>query len=114
MENTMEQNKSNTKSAKNESTSIRFDKAFVKKLSKIVDKANKKAFGKKIYPKDIIINLFQLSDEPTLQKAIKKSQDESLTHKDKKELFIKESAAKFGGSPEQVEAKMMELMNNYL
>ena len=43
----MEQNKSIAKSNKNESTSIRFDKAFVKKLSKIVDKANKKAFGKK-------------------------------------------------------------------
>ena len=70
-----------------------------------------KAFGKKIYPKDIIINLFELSDEAIVQKAIKKSQEESLTHKDKRELFIKESAAKFGGSPEQVEAKMMELMN---
>lgn len=110
----MEQNKSIAKSNKNESTSIRFDKAFVKELSKIVDKANKKAFGKKIYPKDIIINLFELSDEAIVQKAIKKSQEESLTHKDKRELFIKESAAKFGGSPEQVEAKMMELMNSYL
>lgn len=110
----MDTNKSKTKTNKNESTSIRFDKNFIKKLAKVVDKANKKPFGKKIYAKDILVNLFEVTNDDTIQKVIAKCQEDSLTHKDKKELFIKQSAAKLGGSPELVEEKMMELMKNFL
>lgn len=110
----MDTNKSKTKTNKNESTSIRFDKSFIKKLAKVVDKANKKPFGKKIYAKDILVNLFEITSDENIQKVIAKCQEDSLTHKDKRELFIKQSAAKLGGSPEQVEKKMMELMNSYL
>jgi hypothetical protein len=110
----MDTNKSKTKANENESTSIRFDKSFIKKLAKIVDKANKKSFGKKIYAKDIIAKIFEISDEVIVQKVIKESQEDSLSHKDKRELFLKENASKFGGSIEQMEQKMMELLQGHI
>lgn len=106
----MEQNKSTTKTNKNESTSIRFDKVFVKKISKLVDKANKKTFGKKVYPKDIISKLFELSDESMIQKAVNESQEDSITHKDRKKMFLKEFASKVSGGVEALESEMMELL----
>jgi hypothetical protein len=114
----MEQNTTNktvkTTTKKTDSVAIRFDKAFMKQVSKIVDKANKKPYGRKIKPKAIIVNLLGLIDENLLDKVIKKSQQESLTIKDKKDKFIKENLAKFGGSVEEMETKMMEHFMGYL
>ncbi|MBT4792675.1 MAG: hypothetical protein HON90_13965 [Halobacteriovoraceae bacterium] len=114
----MEQNtlnktvKTNTK--KTDSSAIRFDKAFMKTISKIVDKANKKQFGRKVKPKTILVNMLSLLDENLIDKVIKMSQENSLTHKDKKELFLKENLSKFSGSAEEMEAKMMEHFKGYL
>lgn len=114
----MEQNienktpKSNQK--KVESTAIRFDKAFMKQVTRLVDKANKKQFGRKVKPKTILINLLSLADDRLIEKTIKKSQDESLTLSDRKEMFMKEHLGKFKGSKEEFEQKMMELMSGFL
>ncbi len=114
----MEQNtisKITKKSTKNDDLkAIRFDKAVIKQLDKFVDKANKKQFGQKIRASHILTNLLSLADEILLEKVIKLSQDNSLTHRDKKEMFLKENISKFGGNSEKFEAKMMELMGGYL
>ena len=114
----MEQNtlnktvKSNAK--KTDSSAIRFDKAFMKAILKIVDKANKKPFGRKVKPKNILVNMLALLDENLVNKVIKLSQEDSLTHKDRKELYIKKNLSKFGGSIEEMEVKMMEFFDGYL
>lgn len=104
--------KSNTK--KVDSVAIRFDKAFMKQVTRIVNKANKKQFGRKIKPKAILQNLLDIVDESVIEKVIKKTQDESLTIKDRKEMNFKQNMSLFGGSKEKYEQKMMELMDNYL
>jgi len=114
----MEQNtvtktaKTNTKKA--DSVAIRFDKAFMKQVSKIVDKANKKQYGRKVKPKTVLVNLLSLVDESLIEKVIKKSQQESLTLKDKKDKFIKDNLAKFNGTKDEMEEKMMEYFEGFL
>lgn len=114
----MEQNIENkvpkTSHKKNDSTAIRFDKAFMRQVTKLVDKANKKQFGRKVKPKAILVNLLNLADEKLLEKTIQKSQEESLTQNDRKEMFMRENIAKFKGNKEEFEQKMMELMSGFL
>lgn len=114
----MEQNTEN-KTVKNatkktDSTAIRFDKAFMKQISKLVDKANKKQFGRKVKPKSILVNLLKMAEPSLLENVVKKSQEESLSHNDKRELYLKERISKFSGSKEQLESKMMEVFDQYL
>ncbi len=97
-----------------DSFGIRFNKEFMKKISKLVDRANKKPFGKKVVPRAIIENLLHLADDKLLDNIIKKSQEESLSHNDKREIFLKEKLSQFSGSKEQLELKMMEVFNQYL
>lgn len=99
---------------KNDSSAIRFDKVFIKQVSRLVEKANKKQFGKKIKSKAILENLLKLADEKLIEHVIKQSQEESLTHNDKKEIFLKEKLSNFSGSKEQLELKMMEIFDQYL
>jgi len=114
----MEQNtinkSTNTTSKKTESVAIRFDKSFMKQISKIVDKANKKQYGRKIKAKSIIVNTISILDEKLIDKVIKKSQEESLSANDKKDMYMKENLTKFKGSKEEFEQKMMELMTGFL
>ncbi|MFT6632828.1 MAG: hypothetical protein ACJAS4_002793 [Bacteriovoracaceae bacterium] len=114
----MEQNtinkSTNTTIKKTESVAIRFDKSFMKQISKIVDKANKKQYGRKIKAKSIIVNTFSILDEKLIDKVIKKSQEESLSANDKKDMYMKENLTKFKGSKEEFEQKMMELMTGFL
>ena len=114
----MEQNttskisKNNTK--KNESTAIRFDKEFMKKLKRIVDKANKKPMGKKVMPRHIVTILFELVEESLIEKVINLAQEQSLTINNKKDIFTKKNAAKLGMSKEELELKMMEVFESHL
>jgi hypothetical protein len=114
----MEQNtinkSTNTTIKKTESVAIRFDKSFMKQIPKIVDKANKKQYGRKIKAKSIIVNTFSILDEKLIDKVIKKSQEESLSANDKKDMYMKENLTKFKGSKEEFEQKMMELMTGFL
>ena len=114
----MEQNTVNktakTTTKKTDSVAIRFDKAFMKQVSKIVDKANKKQYGRKIKPKAIIVNLFSLIDEKLIDKTIKMAQEESLTNKDQDTIFLKENLSKFSGTKEEFDKKMKELMSSFL
>ena len=114
----MEQNntsKSIKKAAKNtDSTAIRFDKSFMRQVTRLVDRANKKPFGRKIKPKDIVKTLFSLVDDSLFEKVIRKVQEGSLTIDNKKEIFFKEHINKFEGSKEEFEEKMMELMKGFL
>lgn len=104
-----------TKPSKTLSTqNLRVDKIFVKKLQRIVEKANKKEFGARITPKDVLAQFLELSDTKLIERVIRKVQDDSLSHDDKKKLFIKSNATKFGGSKEKLEQKMMELMEGFL
>jgi hypothetical protein len=109
----MEQNSTNkvqkSNAKKHESVAIRFDKAFIKQINRLVDKANKKQFGRKIKSKNIITSLFEISETILIEKAIERSQQKSLTHKDDKEKFLKEQVSKLGGTVESIEKKMMEL-----
>ena len=61
-----------------------------------------------------MVNLFEMADEKLIEKAIKKAQDDSLSQRDRQELFIKENVGKFGGNRAQFEAKMQELMEGFL
>ncbi len=99
---------------KGDSLAVYFTREFMRKVSKLVEKANKKSFGKKIRPKAILENLFHLADEKLLEKVVKKAQENSLSHNDKREAFIKERLSKFNGSKEQMELKMMEIFDQYL
>ncbi len=99
---------------KNDYSTVRFNRDFMKKVSKLVDRANKKSFGRKIKPGMILESLFSLSDEKLLEKAIKKAQENSLSLNDKREVFFKERLTKFNGSKEQMELKMMEIFDQYL
>jgi len=114
----MEQNTANKTSKstakKADSTAIRFDKVFMKQVSKLVDKANKKQFGRKVKPKNLLVNLLNLADDNLIKNVIKKSQEDSLSHSDKRELFLKKHMEKFSGSKEDFEEKMMELMSGFL
>ena len=69
---------------------------------------------RKIKPKVILINLLKLATPQLLDEVVKRSQEDSLSHNDKRELFIKEKMSKFRGSKEQLEAKMMEVFDQYL
>jgi len=82
--------------------------------SKLVDKANKKQFGRKVKPKNLLVNLLNLADDNLIENVIKKSQEDSLSHSDKRELFLKKHMEKFSGSKEDFEEKMMELMSGFL
>ena len=99
---------------KRDSSAIRFNKDFMKKISRLVEKANKKSFGRRVKPKAILENLFYLADESLLGRVIKKAQEDSLSHNDKREAFLKERLANFSGSREQLELKMMEVFDQYL
>ncbi len=92
----------------------RFNKDFMRQVSRLVEKANKKSFGRKVRSADILEALFHLADERLLEKVIKKSQENSLSLNDKKEAFLKEKLTKFNGSKEQLELKMMEVFDQYL
>ncbi len=99
---------------KSESSMIRFHRSFMRKISKLVDRANKKPFGRKVKPGDILENLFHLADDSLLAKTVKKTQEDSLSHSDKREVFLMEKLSKFNGSKEQLELKMMEVFDQYL
>ena len=99
---------------KNDSSSVRFSKNFMKKVSKLVDRANRKSFGRSVKPNMILESLFSLADNSLLERVIKKVQDESLSHSDRREAFLKERLAKFNGSKEQMELKMMEVFDQHL
>lgn len=114
MEQNIENKNTKTISKKVSSGTIRFEKGFMKDINKLVDKANKKEFGRKIKPKVILINLLKLATPQLLDEVVKRSQEDSLSHNDKRELFIKEKMSKFRGSKEQLEAKMMEVFDQYL
>lgn len=114
----MEQNTANKTSKptakKADSTAIRFDKAFMKQVTKLVDKANKKQFGRKVKPKNVLVNLLNLADDNLIEKVITKSQEESLTNKDQYALFLKENLSKFQGTKEEFDEKMRQLMASFL
>ena len=114
MEQNIENKTPKTTQKKNDSTAIRFDKVFMRQVTKLVDKANKKQFGRKVKPKAILVNLLNLADEKLLEKTIQKSQEESLTQSDRKEMFMKENLGRFKGNKEEFEQKMMELMSGFL
>ena len=99
---------------KGDSSSVRFSKNFMKKVSKIVDRANRKSFGRRVKPNMILESLFNLADEKLLEASVKKAQEDSLSHSDKREAFLKEKLSKFSGSKEQLELKMMEVFDQYL
>ena len=114
----MEQNTENktikAPKKKNDTTAIRFDKAFMRQVTKLVDKANKKQFGRKVKPKNMIVNLLRLADENLIEKVVKKSQEESLTNKDQDAIFLKENLGKFSGTKEEFDQKMRQLMASFL
>ena len=93
---------------------IRVNKDFTRRVSKLVDRANKKLFGRKVKARAILENLLHFADKKLLENVIKKAQEESLSHNDKKEAFLKEKLPKFNGSKEQLELKMMEVFDLYL
>ena len=99
---------------KNDSSSVRFSKDFMKKVSKLVDRANRKSFGKRVKLKMILESLFNLADEKLLEDSVKKAQENSLSHSDKREAFLKERLSTFNGSKEQLELKMMEVFDQHL
>ena len=99
---------------KTDSTAIRFDKTFMRQIARLVDRANKKPFGRKVKPKTILENLLKFADEKLLENVVKQAQEDSLTHTDKRELFLKEKLSNFSGSKEQLELKMMEVFDQYL
>lgn len=109
---TTKQTKKVTK--KNDSSAIRFDKTFMRQIARLVEKANKKPFGRKVKPKAILENLLKLADENLLDKVIKQAQDDSLSHSDKREIFLKDKLSNFSGSKEDLEMKMMEVFDQYL
>ncbi len=99
---------------KSDSSAIRFDKTFMRQIARLVDRANKKQFGRKIKAKDIIKTLFTLADESIIEKVVKSTQEDSLTLENKKEIFMRENLSKFEGNKEDFEQKMMELMSGFL
>ena len=99
---------------KQDYSTVRLNRDFMKKVSRLVDKANKKSFGKKVNSKMILESLLSLADEKLLEKVIKKTREDSLSHNDKREAFLRERLAKFNGSKEQMELKMMEIFDQYL
>ena len=92
----------------------RLSKDFMRSVSRLAEKANRKRFGRRIRPKDILESLFSLADEKLLEKAIKKAQENSLSLGDRREAFLKERLSQFNGSKEQMELKMMEIFDQYL
>lgn len=103
---TVQKVKSNVK--KTDSVVIRFDKSFMKQLTKIVDKANRKQFGRKIKPKNIIVELLNLADESLISKVLNNVQDKSLSTKDQKAILYKNIAGKFKGSIDELELKLLQ------
>ncbi len=101
-------------SKKSDSSAIRFHRDFMRKVSKLVDRANKKSFGKTMRPGAILENLLHLADDKLLEEVVKKTQEDSLSHNDKREVFLREKLTKFNGSKEQLELKMMEVFDQYL
>lgn len=95
-------------------SAVRFDRDFMKKVSRLAEKANKKPLGRKVTPKAILENLLYLADDSLLERVVKKAQEDSLSHSDKRESFLKDRLAKFNGSKEQLELKMMEIFDQYL
>ncbi len=95
-------------------STVRLNRDFVRQVSRLAEKANKKRFGRRVRPKDILESLFRLADESLMEKAIKKAQENSLSLDDKREAFIRERLPKFNGSKEQMELKMMEIFDQYL
>ena len=99
---------------KSDSFAVRFNKDFMRKILRLVEKANKKSFGRRVKPKAILENLLHLADDSLLARVIKKAQEDSLSHNDKREAFLKERLANFNGSREQLELKMMEVFDQHL
>ena len=95
-------------------STVHLNRDFMKKVLRLVERANKKSFGKKVNSKMILENLFYLADEKLLEKVVKKTQEDSLSHNDKREAFFKERLSQFKGSKEQMELKMMEIFDRYL
>ncbi len=101
-------------SKKSDSSTVHFNRDFMRKVSRLVERANKKSFGRKVKPRAILENLFHLADEKLLERVVKKAQEDSLSHNDKREAFLKERLTKFNGSREKMELKMMEIFDQYL
>ena len=106
--------KSKKTAKKNDFLTVRFGRDFMRKVSKLVERANRKPFGRKVRARMILESLFSLADEKLLEGAVKKAQEDSLSHTDKREAFLKEKLSKFGGSREQLERKMMEVFDQHL
>ena len=114
MEQNIENKNTKTPVKKNDTTAIRFDKTFMRQVTKLVDKANKKQYGRKVKAKALLTNLLELADEKLIEEVILKTQDESLSVNDKKEMYMKENLSKFKGTKDEFEQKMMELMSGFL
>ena len=95
-------------------STVHLNRDFMRQVSRLAEKANKKSFGKKVSSKMILESLFSLADEKFLEKVIKKAQENSLSLNDRREIFFKERLSKFNGSKEQMELKMMEIFDQYL
>ena len=93
---------------------VYFDKEFSKKITRLVEMANKKTLGRKIRIKDFIIMLLDTARSDLIEEVIRKVQDNSLSVVDKRELFIKENLNRFGGNRDEMEKMMMKLMDGYL
>ena len=100
--------------AKRASSSIRFNTQFIRKVKRVVDKANRKDLGRKIKLNDVLEQFFLQADEDLIQKVITICQENSLNAEDKKTKFIKEKLSKFNGTRQEFDFKMMELMENFL
>ncbi len=99
---------------KSDSSTIRCHRSFMRKVSKLVDRANKKSFGRKVKTGGILENLLYLADEKFLEKVITKAQEDSMSHNDRREVFLRKKLTQFHGSKEQLELKMMEVFDQYL
>ena len=93
---------------------IRVDQALLKRVKRLVDKANKKSLGKRVKARDILANLLDVVGEEVIGKAIKIAQEKSLSFKEKQEAFVKANMGRFKGDREQFERKMVELMGDFL
>ena len=80
----------------------RLDKDFMRKISRLAERANKKRFGRRVRSKDILESLFSLADDSLLDQVVKKAQENSLSLDDKREAFLKERLGKFDGSKETI------------
>lgn len=95
-------------------SAIRLDRPIMRQLMKLVERSNRKQFGRKIKTKSFLQNLINLVDDELIDKTIKRSQEESLTHSDRQEISFRRNLSLFAGSKDKYEEKLMELMDNYL